>query len=151
MHTVVIVAIARIAPVEHEHRAIRSVTDFHPAEPRIRRDEEVHAMFADVATAAALKDFLIHPAAMQVEREKMLAILSGPIVALVNHHADMRMAASKIVRDSIPRLLPSFRGVEMPVVCVLIDQRVCARVRIEGVRTNEMRPGKLMPEMTIHR
>src|SRR5262249_27347148 len=119
MHSAVIVAIARIAPVQDEHSPIRSVTQVHPTEPRIRRDEEVHAMFADVTAAAALEDFLIRAAAMQIEREKMVAIFGRPVVPLVNHHPDMRMAATEIVGRSLPRLLPTFCGVEMPVVRVL--------------------------------
>src|SRR5437868_10794024 len=37
----------------------------------------------------------------------------------------------------------------MPMVGVLIDERVGARIRIDGVRTNEMRAGDAVPELAI--
>src|SRR2546422_6042573 len=41
MDAAVFVTFACIAPVEHEHAAVRTVTEVHPAEPRIAGHEDV--------------------------------------------------------------------------------------------------------------
>ena len=37
----------------------------------------------------------------------------------------------------------------MPVVRVLIDERIRARVRVNGVRADEVRAGEIVPEMAV--
>ena len=115
------VAFARVAPVEHEHAAIGTVTEFHAAEPGIARKQKIRPMPSDVTRAAAFEDFLIHAAAMQVDREQPAIIFRGPIVAEVNHHAHVRVAAAVGVRLAVARIPPTHRSVEMPMVRVLID------------------------------
>ena len=51
------VTFARVAPVEHEHAAVRAVTEFHAAKPRIAGKEKVGAVLADVAAAARVREF----------------------------------------------------------------------------------------------
>ena len=102
MNAAVFVTFARVAPVEHEHAAVGTVTDFHAAEPRISRNQKVHPVPAHVAAAVAFEDFLIGTAAMEIQREKPSAILRGPVVALVNHHPDVSVAAAQIVRHAVP-------------------------------------------------
>ena len=145
----IFVAFARVALVEDKHTAVRAVTDFHPTEPGIFGREEVRPVFADVAAALAFEDFLIGAAAMEIQREKPAAIFGGPIVALINHHPDVRMAATEIVRLAVARFLPAIRGIEVPVVGVLVNQRVSAGIRVDRVRANEVRAGKFMPEMAV--
>src|SRR5204863_4497751 len=89
MDAAVFVAFAGVAPVEHEDAAVRAITEFHAAKPGIAGNEEVGRVFADVTAAAAFEDFLIGTAAVEVQREQPATILGGPIVALVNHHADV--------------------------------------------------------------
>ena len=55
MDAVGLVTLARVTPIEHERTAVRTVTDFHSAEPRIGCDEEVGPVLANVAAAAAQK------------------------------------------------------------------------------------------------
>ena len=98
----VFVAFAGVAPIEHEHAAVRTVTEFHAAKPRIAGNEEVGPVFADVAAAAAFEDFLIGPAAVEIQREQTATILGWPSVALVNHHPDVGVAAAQIIRRSVP-------------------------------------------------
>ena len=102
MDAAVFVTFAGVAPIEHEHAAVRTVTEFHAAKPGIAGNEEVGRVFADVTAAAAFEDFLIGAAAVEIQREQTAAILGGPVVALVNHHADVGVAATQVVRRSIP-------------------------------------------------
>ena len=64
MNAVVFVAFAGVAPIENENAAVRAVTDFHAAEPRIGRREEIRSMFADIAAPAAFENFFVAAAAM---------------------------------------------------------------------------------------
>ena len=45
------VAFARITPVQDKDGPIRTATQFHPAKPGIRGDEEVFIVFGDVTTS----------------------------------------------------------------------------------------------------
>src|SRR5262245_33995734 len=112
----VFVTLARIAPVEHEHAAVRTVTQLHPAEPRIGRNEEVGCVPADVAASIAFEDFLICPAAMEVQREESATTFGRPVVALVNHHANVRVTATERVGLAVTRLLPLLGGIEVPMI-----------------------------------
>src|SRR5262249_5701297 len=91
----------------------------------------------------------IGPSAVEVEGEEPAAAFDRPVVAQIDHHADMGVAAAEVVRDSIARLLPAFGDIEMPMVSMLIDEGIRARIRIECVRTDEMCAGEVVPEMAI--
>src|SRR5436190_8951977 len=105
--TGVIVAFASVAPIDDEHAAVRTGTDLHAAEPGVGRKEEVRSVFGDIAAALALENFLVSPAAVKIESEKMAAILSWPIIALINHHADVCVAAAEFASSTIARFLPA--------------------------------------------
>ena len=98
MHPRGLVALARVAPVDREHGAVGAGGEFQSAKERISREEHVGAMAADVAAPRPLKQFLVGAAAVKVPREEMAAILCGPVVAEVDHHPGMGMAATEIVR-----------------------------------------------------
>src|SRR5206468_7000694 len=74
MDAAVFVTFARVAPVEHEHAAVRAVTEFHAAEPGVRRDEKVRPVPAHVTAAAAFEDFLIGTATVEIQRKKTATI-----------------------------------------------------------------------------
>src|SRR5690349_14099757 len=101
MNAAVFVAIACIAPVEHKHVAVGTVTQVHPSEPRIRRNEKVRTMFADITAAVTLKNLLIGTAAVKVQREEPPAILGGPVVALINHHPDVSVATAQVIGGAV--------------------------------------------------
>src|SRR6266487_6188864 len=90
------VTFAGIAPVEHEHATIRTVTEFHAAEPGITKEQAVFSMLADVTGAGAFQDFLIRPEAVQVQRKEMSSILVGPIVTEVNHGPNVGVTAAVV-------------------------------------------------------
>src|SRR2546426_8029094 len=145
----VFVTLAGVAPVEHEDAAIGTITEFHAAKPRVTGNEEVRGFFADVAATAAFEDFLVCTATVEVQREQTATILGRPVVALVNHHPDVCVAPTERVGLAIARILPRLAGVEVPVVRMLVDQRIRARVWVNRVRAHEVRAGEIVPEMTI--
>src|SRR5206468_1726030 len=61
------------------------------------------------------------------------------------------VAAAEIVRLAVARFLPAIRGIEVPVVGVLVNQRVSAGIRVDRVGTDKMRSRKLMPKMAVYR
>src|SRR5262245_6167387 len=142
-------AFAGVAPVEHEHSTIGPITEFHASEPRIASQEKGRPVASDVAGAPAFEDFLVHAAAMHVDREKATAIFGRPVIAKINHHADMRVTAAIRVRLAVARIPPAHCGVEVPMVRVLIDHRIHARVWINRMWPDEVRAGKVMPKMTV--
>ena len=101
MNAAVFVTFARVAPVEHEHAAVGTVTDFHAAEPRISRNQKVHPVPAHVAAAVAFEDFLIGTAAVEIQSKEPAAIFGRPVVALVNHQPNMRVTAAQVVRRAV--------------------------------------------------
>jgi len=55
-----------------------------------------------VAAAVAFEDFLIGTASVEIQREEPAAKFGGPVVALVNHHSDVGVAAAQVVGRAIP-------------------------------------------------
>src|SRR4051812_33990229 len=88
---------------------------------------------------------------MQIQRKETASIFGGPIVAQINHHTDVRVASAQVGSAAVARFLPADRGVEVPMIGVLIDQRVNAWIRIEGVRSHEMCAGEFVPKMSVDR
>ena len=93
----------------------------------------------------AIEDFLVHPPAVKVQGEQTVPIFGGPIGALINHHADVRMAASEGIGVAVTRLAPAFAGVEMPVVGVLRTKVVALVIEAMAEQTLMLVPLTLMP------
>ena len=101
MHTGAVVALAGVAPVSHIHAAVRAVGQFHAAKPVVCGAEKIWAVFAHIAGASAFEDFLVRTPAVHVQREESAAILGRPVVALVDHHADVSMPTAESVGRAI--------------------------------------------------
>src|SRR5262245_26927013 len=86
---------------------------------------------------------------MHFNCEKATAIFGRPVIAEINHHADMRVTAAIRVRLAVARIPPAHCGVEVPMVRVLIDHRIHARVWINRMWPDEVLAGKVMPKMTV--
>src|SRR5204863_5422373 len=63
---------------------------------------------------------------------------------------DVGVAAAEGVGLAVARILPRLGRVEVPVVRVLIDERIGARIRVNRVRADEVRAGEVVPEMAVH-
>ena len=151
MHAGRVVALAGVAPIRNVHAAVRPIGELQSAEPRVGREQRIHAMLAHVARAAAFEQFHIRAASVLIQREQPPAIFRRPVVAEIDHRADVRVAAAERIRRAVARLAPVLRGVEVPVIRALVDEPVGVRIRIERVRPDEVRPGHRVPEMPVHR
>src|SRR5262245_23569666 len=101
MDAAVFVTFPRITPVEHEYSAVRTVSKFHPTEPRIGGYGIVGGMFDDVDGTGAFHGCLIGSVTMKIQREEPSAVLRGPDVALLHHHPDVRVATAQVVRRAV--------------------------------------------------
>src|SRR6185436_6441473 len=107
MHAGVLVALADVAPVEDERIAIRPGADLEAAKVRINCLEQVRLMTAHITTAQSLQPIHVRAPPVHVEREKLAAIRLWPGVALVDHHADVRVSSAVRIRGQLLRLLPT--------------------------------------------
>ena len=81
----------------------------------------------------------------------MAAVFVGPVVAQVDHEPRVGVPTAEIVGGTVPRLLPSAAGIEMPVIGVHVDEFVDMRVGVERAVPRMMGPGNDLPEMTVDR
>ena len=86
-----------------------------------------------------------------IQGEEPAAVFGRPVVAEINHHPDVRVAAAEPVRLFSARVLPALPPVEVPVVGVLVDACIDARVGIDRVRADEVRAGDAVPEVAVDR
>ena len=105
----------------------------------------------NITGTGAFEDFLVRAAAVQIHGEQMAAVFRRPVIAEINHHPYVRVAPAEGVRSFAAGFRPTLLRVEVPVVRVLVDERVGARVRIDRVRTDEVRAGEVVPEMAVDR
>ena len=107
-------------------------------------------MLHDERTTLSLDGFHIHAAAMQIKRHELVAILRRPVIALVDHHADVRMPAAEAVRAAATAVgvVPLLASVPVIVVGLLVDELVDVRIRILAVHALEVRAMDTLPAMT---
>src|SRR6185369_827247 len=103
MHAGVFVAFADVAPVEDERIAIRPGADLEAAKVGVNRLEQVRLMTAYITTTQPLQPIHVRSPPMLVEREELPAIRLGPRLALVDHHADVRVSAAIRIRGQLLR------------------------------------------------
>ena len=144
-------ALAGVAPVDRQHRAVGAVGQFHTPKERIVGEEHVAAVVANVAAPLAFEQFLIGPPAMKIPGEEMAAVFLGPVVAQIDHQPGVGVAAAEIVGGAVPRFLPAIAGVEMPVVGVHVNEFIGVRIGIERAVPRVMRPGDDLPEVAVDR
>ena len=130
------VALAGVAPVEDEAAAVGAGADFDAAKPWIVAEEDIGLVFANVAAAIALQTLHVGASAVHVEGEELVAVFDGPLIGLVDHHADVRVAATEVVGLAIAGFAPRASAVVVVVIGdgveLLVDQRI-RRVGIDKV------------------
>ena len=97
MDAVVLVALAGVAPVEHEDAAVGAVAEVDAAEPGVAGEEDVGLVAADVAAPVALEPLDVDPPAVEVQGEELAAVGVGPLVGQVDHQAAVGVAAAAAV------------------------------------------------------
>src|SRR5262249_45046846 len=85
------------------------------------------------------------------QREQAAAVFRRPIVPKINHHSDMSVPTAIRIRLAVAAFGPALSRIEMPMVGMLIDQIIDARIRVDGMWPNVMRSGKIVPKLPIHR
>ena len=150
MDAVLIVALTDIAPVENRDSAVWSLPELDAAEPLVVRLQDVGLMLHDQRATLPLYALNVHASSMQIERHELVAILRRPVVALVDHHADMRVPATEAVRAAATAvsIVPLLAGVPVIVVRLLINEFVDERIRILAVHALKVRTVDALPAMT---
>src|SRR5436309_9306491 len=102
----------------------------------------------DVAGAFAFEDVVVDAIAVQVAHEDGVAILFGPIVAQVDHGADVGMAAARLAMRP-DRAARAFPGPARPVnvIGATGHQRIPMRVEILAEHPLKVRPWDDVPEV----
>ncbi len=138
-----------VAPVEHEHAAVRPVAEVEAAKPRIAEEETIPAVRADIPGAGALENLLVRPKAVHVQCKEMTAIFGRPVVTEINHRSNVRVPPAVSVGGAGSRCRPVFRGVEMPMISVHVNQLIGARIWINRVWPDKVRAGNQVPEVSV--
>ena len=87
---------------------------------------------------------------MLIEREEFAAILLRPGVALIDHHADVRVAAAEIVGLAVAAVAPAFGGVVVIMIRDGVEPFIDAGVLALAERFLQMRAGHEVPEVSVH-
>ena len=124
-------AFAGVAPIGHKHAAVRAVEERHAAEPRVVGFEQVGPMASHVTGAAPFEQIVVDTVAMNVEREKRVAIVVRPVVTQIHHRAAMGVAAARRVILGVLRTfgLPEAAR-PMNVVGTALDEPERVRVHV---------------------
>ena len=150
---VVVVALAGVAPVEHEDAAVGAIAQVDAAEPGVRGEVDVRLVAADVSAPAPFQPLDVEPPAVEIEGEELAAVRLGPLVGEVDHQSAVRVAAAEAVVFGpgggtvvqLPRVVP------VVMIGVLVDRLVDVRVRLDRVRAHEVGAGDQVPEVAVDR
>ena len=106
-------------------------------------------MLHDQRASLPLDGFDVHASAVQVKRHELVAILRRPVIALVDHHADVGMAAAEAVRAAATTVgvVPLLAGVPVIMIGLLIDEFVDIGIRVFAVHALEVRAVDALPAM----
>jgi len=145
----VFVALAGVGPVEEIDGAVGAGGEVDAAEEGVAGEEEVLTVFGDVAGALAFEDFLVGAFAVEVEGEEVAAVLLGPVLALVDHHADVGVAAAELVGGTVAGFGPVAFRVEVPVVGMHVEVLVGVGIGVDGVGADVAGSGDAVPEVAV--
>src|SRR6476661_10159362 len=101
MDSVVLVAFARVAPVDEIDGAVGAVVEIDATEPLVFREGDVGLVAGDVAAPFALQAIDVDPPAVEVERQEFAAVFGGPVVAQIDARAAVGVAAAELVARGV--------------------------------------------------
>ena len=150
---VLVVTLADVTPIEDGDGAVGALAELDSAEPLIIRLQDVWLVLHDERAALPLDGFNVHASAMQVQRHELVAILRRPVIALIDHHADVRMPATEAVRTAATAVgvVPLLAGIPMIMVGLLVDEFVDERIRVFAVHALEVRAMDALPAVADNR
>ena len=110
-------------------------------------------MLHDQRAADPFDGFDVHTPAMHVQGHEFIAIRRRPVIALINHHADVRVAAAKIIGAAAAavRVVPFLAGIPMVVVRLLVDEFIDEGIRVLAMHALEVRAVDTLPTVPDHR
>ena len=115
MNPSALVALARIAPIEHEHAAVGTITQVESAKPGVAKQELIGAVVANIARAGAFEDFLVRAVSVIVEGKGDRGIERANC-RQENHRATVGVPSAESVGCAVARCRPAFGGFEVPMV-----------------------------------
>ena len=150
MDAVLVMTFADIAPVEDRDGAVRALAELDATEPLVVRLQDVGLMLHDERTTLSLDGFHIHAASVEIKRHELVAILRRPVIALVDHHPDVRMTATEAIRAAATAIgvVPLHASIPVVMVRMLIEEIVDVRIRVLAVHALEVRAMDALPRMT---
>ena len=155
MHAIVFMAFTNIRPVDDENPAIRAITKLDPPKPKITHIHKIGFMSSNKTVAMGLNPINIDSSAMKVGGKSFALIISGPVIALIDHETTMRMAATRFIGGRgnalAANIAPIFNTIPMIMIRMLINQFEKTRVKMFAKHTLEISPRNRMPEMANHR
>src|SRR6185369_10267723 len=92
---VILVALARIGPIQHEHSAVGTGRQVDTTEPRVPKLHWVRSVAADGARTVRFKMLLVNTPTMEIEGEEFVPGAGWPIVAQIDHQAAMGMTTAQ--------------------------------------------------------
>ena len=127
MDAVVVVALACVAPVRDVDSPVWTRNQIHTAEPRILQKTHVRTVLGRVTGSLPSQDITVNSHAVQVQGVNAVAVLLGPVVALIDHQSDMGMSATRgtrFISHPFTHIIPDFACVPVDVVGRLFDQMI---------------------------
>src|SRR6266571_4603939 len=141
-----VVAMLLVIPVDHIHRAVRAVLKIDGDVSGVAAEEHVPAGMNGVeARTEPLVDLLIDLVAMEIVGEKAAAEFGRPIVAQINHRADVRVTAVDQVAAGFARAAGSMIVPRRRQEVIAETGKVLGRIRDDERRVVRIR---LIPKMT---
>ena len=147
---VVIVALAGVGPVGDVHAAVGALDEIHAAVERIVNERHVGAVGGGVAGPLGREQIVVDAAAVEIEREQPAAVGGRPVGALIDHQADVGVAAAggaRLVGDAEADVAPLLARVPVDVVGHLGDEVVDVRLEIGAVHPFDVRAVDGVPEV----
>ena len=89
---------------------------------------------------------------MHVQGHEFIAIRRRPVIALINHHSDVRVAAAKIIGATAATvgIVPLLARVPVVVVGLLVDEFVHKWIGVFAMHPLEVRTVNALPAMPDH-
>ena len=154
MHPIVFMAFTNIRPIDDENTTIRAITKLNPPKPKIAHIHKIGLMTGNKTVAMGLNPIRIDSSTMKICSEGFALIISGPVIALIDHETTMRMATTRFIGGRgdalVANIAPIFNTIPVVMIRMLINQFEKARVKMFAKHTLEISPGNRMPEMADH-
>ena len=152
MNAIFLVTLTDVAPVQNRHRAVWALAELDATEPRIVRLQNIGLVLHHQGAAHSLDGFDVHAPAMHIKGHQLIAVRGRPVITLINHHPDVRVAATKVIRATAATvsIVPLLARVPVVVVGLLVDEFVDERIGVFAMHPLEVSTVDTLPAMPDH-